>query len=53
MPKPRPHETHFIEIPGERGGVKVHFTQEDLNSIRGGLTAEQYRWKLIRLYLTQ
>ena len=24
------------------------FTEEELNSIRGGLTAEEYRWKLIR-----
>jgi hypothetical protein len=38
----------FIEIPRERGGVRVPFTEEQLNSIRGGLTAEEYRWKLIR-----
>ena len=35
----------FIEIPRER---RVPFTEEELNSIRGGLTAEEYRWKLIR-----
>jgi hypothetical protein len=38
----------FIEIPRERGGSKVAFTEEQLNDIRGGLTAEEYRWKLIR-----
>jgi hypothetical protein len=37
----------FIEIPrAKRSGVP--FTEEELNSIRGGLTAEEYRWKLIR-----
>ena len=30
----------FIEIPRERGGVRVPFTEEQLNDIRGGLTAE-------------
>ena len=43
----------FIEIPRERGGVRVPFTEEQLTVMRGGLTAEEYRWKLIRLYLTQ
>ena len=38
----------FIEIPGERGGGKVPFTEEQLSTMRGGLTAEEYRWKLIR-----
>ena len=38
----------FIEIPRERGGVRVAFSEEQLNDIRGGLTAEEYRWKLIR-----
>jgi hypothetical protein len=28
--------------------TKVPFTEEQLNDIRGGLTAEEYRWKLIR-----
>ena len=41
----------FIEIPRERGGGKVPFTEEQLSQIRGGLTAEEYRWKLIRKYL--
>ena len=37
----------FIEIPREGGG-KVPFTEEQLTEMRGGLTAEEYRWKLIR-----
>ena len=41
----------FIEIPRERGGGKVPFTEKQLNDIRGGLTAEEYRWKLIRDWL--
>jgi hypothetical protein len=37
----------FIEIPREkRSGVP--FTKKELSTIRGGLTAEEYRWKLIR-----
>ena len=46
-----PTTPRFIEIPRERGGGKVLFTEEQLNTIRGGLTAEQYRWKLIRQHL--
>ena len=38
----------FIEIQRERGGAKVTFTEEQLTGIRGGLTAEEYRWKLTR-----
>ena len=38
----------FIEIPRERGGVRVPFTEEQLTAMRGGLTAEEYRWKLIQ-----
>ena len=34
----------FIEIPRET----VPFTEEQLSEMRGGLTAEEYRWKLIR-----
>ena len=30
----------FIETPRERGGAKVPFTEEQLNDIRGGVTAE-------------
>ena len=37
----------FVEIPRESGSV-VPFTEEQLTAIRGGLTAEEYRWKLIR-----
>ena len=40
----------FIEIPRERGGVRVPFTEEQLSAMRGGLTAEEYPWKLIRKY---
>lgn len=39
----------FIEIPRERGGGKVPFTEKQLKDIRSGLTAEEYRWKLISL----
>jgi hypothetical protein len=38
----------FIEIPRERGGGKVHYREEQLTAVRGGLTVEQYRWKTIR-----
>ena len=38
----------FIEIPRERGGIRVAFTEEQLSVIRSGLTAEEFRWKLIR-----
>jgi hypothetical protein len=38
----------FIEIPGERGGGRVPFTEEQLTAMRGGLTADEYRWWLIR-----
>ena len=41
-------EPRFIEIPRERGGGKVPFTEEQLTAMRGRLTAEEYRWKLIR-----
>jgi hypothetical protein len=40
----------FIDIPREkRSGVP--FTEEQLNAMRGGLTAEEYRWKLITEFL--
>jgi hypothetical protein len=38
----------FIEIPRERGGGKVPFTEEQLKQIRGGLTAEEYCWKALK-----
>ena len=44
-------QPRFIEIPRERGGGKVPFTDEQLLVMRGGLTAEEYRWKLIRDFL--
>ena len=40
----------FIEIPREKRNT-VPFTEEQLTQMRGGLTAEEYRWKLIRQYL--
>ena len=30
----------FVEIPRERGGIRVPFTDEQLTAMRGGLTAE-------------
>ena len=41
----------FIEIPRERGGGNVPFTEEQLTAMRGGLTAGEYRWKLIQEWL--
>jgi hypothetical protein len=37
----------FIEIPRECGGIRVPFTEEQLGVVRNGMTAEEYRWKLI------
>jgi hypothetical protein len=37
----------FIEIPRERRS-KVPFTEKQLTALRGGLTVEQYRRKIIR-----
>ena len=34
----------FTEIPRERGGGK----EEQLTEMRGGLTADEYRWRLVR-----
>ena len=44
----RTNDWLFIEIPRERGGGKVHYTEEQLTAMRDGLTAEEYRWRLIR-----
>jgi hypothetical protein len=41
-------EPRFIAIEPKRGGAKVHFTDEQLSAMRGGLTVEQYRRKTIR-----
>jgi hypothetical protein len=46
-------KSRFVEIPRERGGVRVPFTEEQLTAMRGGLTAEEYRWKLIREWRDQ
>ena len=32
----------------QRGGGRVPFTEAELTKMRGGLTAEEYRWKTIR-----
>jgi hypothetical protein len=42
--------TRFIEIPLQRRSG-VPFTEEELTRMRGGRTAEEYRWHLIRTYL--
>ena len=44
----RTNDWTFIEIPRERGGGRVPFTEEQLEALRGGLTAEQWRRKIIR-----
>lgn len=44
----RTNSRTFIEIPRERGGARVPFTEAELTASRGGLTAEEYRLKLIR-----
>ena len=40
--------TSFVEIPRQRGGGRVPLTEAEFTAMRGGLTAEQYRWKFIR-----
>jgi hypothetical protein len=40
----------LIEIKRERRS-KVPFTEEELSAVRGGRTAEEYRWHLIRTYI--
>ena len=49
--KPEPRRkvrSTFIKIPRQRGGGRVPFTEAELTAMRGGLTAEEYRWKTIR-----
>ena len=49
--KPEPRRkvrATFIEVPRQRGGGRVPFTEAELTAMRGGLTAEEYRWKTIR-----
>jgi hypothetical protein len=41
-------EPRFIVVPREIRGAKVPFTEEQLAFMRGWLTAEEYRRKLIR-----
>jgi hypothetical protein len=45
-----PPTPRFIEIPRERGGGKAPFTEEQLDAMRGGMTAEEYRWYLIKKF---
>ena len=44
----RTRNCDFIEMPRERGGGRVPFTEKQLDAMRGALTVEQYRWKTIR-----
>jgi hypothetical protein len=46
--RPVTSASRFIEIRRQRGGGGVPFTDEQLTAMRGGLTAEEYRWQLIR-----
>ena len=46
----RPSSRRFMGIPRERRSG-VRFTEEEWTAIRGGRTAEEYRWHLIRTYL--
>ena len=39
----------FVTIVRERRG-KIPYTEEQLARMRGGLTEEEYRWKMIREY---
>ena len=38
----------FIEIPRQGYAGRVPFTEAEFTAMRGGLTAEEYRWKTIR-----
>jgi hypothetical protein len=46
-----PVRATFIEVPHQRGGGRVPFTEAELTAMRGGLTAEEYRWKMIRKWM--
>jgi hypothetical protein len=39
-----------VEIARQRRSG-VPFTEDELTAIRGGMTAEEYRWHLIRTFL--
>jgi hypothetical protein len=41
-------EPRFIVVPREIRGAKVPYTEDQLATMRGGLTAEEYRWKIIQ-----
>jgi hypothetical protein len=47
-PRRRTRASSFVEIPRQRGGGRVPLTEAEFTAMRGGLTAEQYRWKFIR-----
>ena len=49
-PEPRRIRRGFVETSPARGGGRVPFTEAELSAMRGGLTAEEYRWKLIRAF---
>jgi len=44
----RAHEATPHRDTRERDGSRVPFTEEQLTAMRGGQTAEEYRWKLFR-----
>ena len=43
----------FVEYRASVAAGRVPFTEEQLAAMRGGLTAEEYRWKLIREWLEE
>ena len=47
-PEPRRKSATITEVPRQRGGGRVPFTEAELTAMRGELTAEEYRWKTIR-----
>lgn len=50
-PRRRVHlRATLIEIPRQHDGGRVPFTEAELTAMRRGLTAEEYRWKLIRKF---
>jgi hypothetical protein len=54
--KPEPRRkvrATFIEVPRQRGGGRVPVTEAELTAMRGGLTAEEYRWKTTRKWLKE
>jgi hypothetical protein len=47
----RPHDTTLHRDQARAPQRCVPLTEEQLTAMRGGLTAEEYRWKLIREWL--